>query len=197
VKVRRLARQSPKEKRRKAMKAKSRLQLPTATRLKRKRSRSHPVISQVSKSISLNVLELDRLTTVVFAIENDCQVCPVGAFKMTPDHQVRRNEAFKGLNGQDACDLSNYMHFRNVQDEQKRSDLDLPTAPFNPFFLEPLSADKPKGCWNLVQDDKKEKVILRSLMWPGFQFYHHKGSNRFGSFYNGDGLKCLELHFMI
>ena len=30
--------------------------------------------------------ELDRLTTTVFAIENDCQVCPVGAFKMTPEH---------------------------------------------------------------------------------------------------------------
>lgn len=60
--------------------------------------------------------ELDRLTSVVYAIENDCQMCPVGAFKMTPDHQVRRNEAFRGLQGSDALDLSNYMHFRNVQD---------------------------------------------------------------------------------
>lgn len=27
--------------------------------------------------------ELDRLATVVLAIENDCQICPVGAFKMS------------------------------------------------------------------------------------------------------------------
>jgi len=30
--------------------------------------------------------ELDRLTTVVLAIENDCQLCPIGAFRMTPEH---------------------------------------------------------------------------------------------------------------
>ena len=30
--------------------------------------------------------ELDRLTYVVFAIENDCSIAPVGSFKMTPTH---------------------------------------------------------------------------------------------------------------
>ena len=58
--------------------------------------------------------ELDRLTTVVAAIENDCQICPVGSFKMTPEHQVRRNEAFRGLEGTDGLRLDNYLHFRNV-----------------------------------------------------------------------------------
>ena len=38
--------------------------------------------------------ELDRLAFVVFAIENDCCIAPIGAFKMTPLHQVRRNEAY-------------------------------------------------------------------------------------------------------
>jgi radial spoke head protein 9 len=38
--------------------------------------------------------ELDRLAFVVFAIENDCSIAPIGAFKMTPLHQVRRNEAY-------------------------------------------------------------------------------------------------------
>jgi len=33
-----------------------------------------------------NQTEIDRLTSVVLAIENDCQICPKGAFKMTPDH---------------------------------------------------------------------------------------------------------------
>jgi len=55
-----------------------------------------------------DLTELDRLAFVVFAIENDCQICPVGAFKMTPTHQVRHNAAFKGLTSDAALYLSNY-----------------------------------------------------------------------------------------
>lgn len=33
-----------------------------------------------------DLTELDRLAYVVFAIENDCMLAPVGAFKMTPTH---------------------------------------------------------------------------------------------------------------
>jgi hypothetical protein len=73
----------------------------------------------------------------------------------------------------------------------------LPTAPFNPNFLESACEDQPRGCWNLIQDDRKETVIIRSLKWPGYQFYHKQGTDKFGSFYCGDGLKNLELHFII
>lgn len=65
--------------------------------------------------------ESDRLAYVVYAIENDCQIAPLGAFKMTSQHQVRRNEAFKGLCVTDSLNLNNYVHFRNVQDEQKKA----------------------------------------------------------------------------
>jgi len=133
----------------------------------------------------------------VFAIENDCQLCPIGAFKMTPEHQVRRNEAFRGLKGDDATNLKSYLHFRNVQCPQKKSDLDLPTAPFNQDFLDSAASDMPKGSWNLQLDGRHENVLVRSLMWPGFQFFHRQGSNKFGSIYIGDGLKNLELHFMV
>jgi radial spoke head protein 9 len=61
-----------------------------------------------------DLTELDRLTFVVYAIENDCSIAPVGAFKMTPTHQVRRNEAFRGLQGVEAGQLHSYLHFRNV-----------------------------------------------------------------------------------
>jgi len=80
--------------------------------------------------------EIDRLTFVVFAIENDCQICPVGSFKMTSEHQVTRNESFNGLKKQDAHVLDNYMHFRNVQTEDKKNALDDPAASFNTRFLE-------------------------------------------------------------
>jgi len=72
-------------------------------------------LTGISLSYLINIIiELDRLTYVVFAIENDCAIAPVGSFKMTPNHQVRRNESFKGLNKDEAGSLNSYMHFRNV-----------------------------------------------------------------------------------
>lgn len=32
------------------------------------------------------LIELDRLVYVVHAIENDCNIAPIGAFKLTPTH---------------------------------------------------------------------------------------------------------------
>jgi radial spoke head protein 9 len=65
-------------------------------------------------SFPVKLLELDRLAYVVFAIENDCVIAPVGAYKLTPTHQVKRNEAFIGLPKSDFLSLENYQHFRNV-----------------------------------------------------------------------------------
>jgi radial spoke head protein 9 len=67
-----------------------------------------------------DLVEIDRLSFVVHAIENDCQIAPVGAFKMTAEHQLRRNEAFQGLNDNQALSLNSYVHFRNVQNSQTK-----------------------------------------------------------------------------
>lgn len=94
-----------------------------------------------------DLTELDRLTFVVYAIENDCQICPVGSFKMTSEHQVRRNEAFCGLKKAESSDLDCYAHFRNVQNIEKKEALDSPSASFNPRFLESAKVDQPQGTW--------------------------------------------------
>jgi hypothetical protein len=49
---------------------------------------------------------------------------------MTPDHEMRRFEAFKGLSNEDALNLEKYQHFRNVQSETKKHLLDQSDAPF-------------------------------------------------------------------
>lgn len=67
---------------------------------------------------------------------------------------MRRNEAFRGLNREDGPRLENYLHFRNVQDEDKRAELDLPTAPFNERFLESAAQDQPRGSWNVQMDER-------------------------------------------
>lgn len=64
--------------------------------------------------------EIDRVRFVVSAIENDCQMAPVGAFKMTAHHQLRRNEAFRGLSEEQALSLHSYIHFRNAQSEESK-----------------------------------------------------------------------------
>ena len=110
---------------------------------------------------------------------------------------MRRNEAFRGLDEAEGTRLENYLHFRNVQDEQKRADLDLPTAPFNERFLESAAEDQPRGSWTLQKDERQESVMVRSLSWPGYNFFHKLNSNRFGAVYIGDGLKNLEIHFIV
>lgn len=140
--------------------------------------------------------EIDRLNYVVHAIENDCQIAPIGAFKMTSEHQVRRNEAFKGLDAGAALQLSSYQHFRNVQTAEKKKALDAAGIAFTHDFLESIADDKPHRCWNFQQNLNGKTVLGRSLLWPGYNFYTNVNSNKFGSIYIGEGLKNLELQFM-
>ena len=145
---------------------------------------------------SKDLIELDRVNYIVHAIENDCQIAPVGAYKMTSEHQVRRNEAFKGLSSDNSLALSSYQHFRNVQTKEKKELLDQPGIAFDSNFLESIDADKPSKCWSFQHDMQVKTVLGRSLLWPGFNFYHALGTKKFGSIYIGDGMKNLELQFM-
>lgn len=140
--------------------------------------------------------EIDRVNYVVNAIETDCHIAPFGAFKMTSQHQVRRNEAFKGLAPEQSLSIGSYLHFRNVLDADKKKKLDQPSAPFDASFLDGITGDKPNGCWNFQHDLGKQTVLGRNLLWPGFNFYHIHNQNKYGCVYIGDGLKNLELQFM-
>jgi radial spoke head protein 9 len=52
-----------------------------------------------------NFTELDRLAYVVRSIENDCSVLPVGAVKLTPTHELRYNDSFRGLSIENAFSI--------------------------------------------------------------------------------------------
>lgn len=47
-----------------------------------------------------DLTELDRLLYHVQAIDFDCGLVPQGAVKLTPAHEVERNESFKGLSSE-------------------------------------------------------------------------------------------------
>jgi len=87
------------------------------------------------------LLEIHRVAFCVNAIENDCQICPTGAFKLTAEHQLRRNESFCGLNKSEADKIDCYQHFRNVQQEDKKAFLGKNDAPFSKDILDPICND--------------------------------------------------------
>lgn len=49
-----------------------------------------------------NFTELDRLSIVVYTIEDECQVVPLGAYKLAPTHELIRNPIFRGLKIEEA-----------------------------------------------------------------------------------------------
>ena len=64
---------------------------------------------------------MDRLAYIIRSIETECQLIPIGAYKLTPNHELRLNEAFVGLTLNEAADINNYQHFRNPISEDKKA----------------------------------------------------------------------------
>jgi radial spoke head protein 9 len=144
-----------------------------------------------------SVTELDRLAYVVSAVEKECQVVPIGALKMTPIHEVRRNEGFKGLRGASAWSLENYVHFRSVLCKKKRDLIDRDEGIFNNQFLDTLAQDSLKGAWSIQKDTSESVAIIRNKLWPGYYAYHRTNSPIYGSLYIGSGLRNNDLPFML
>lgn len=68
---------------------------------------------------------------------------------------------------------------------------------FSKDFLDNIEKDSPRGCWSTQIDAKGTTVTLRSLLWPGYYSFHRLESAIFGSVYLGDGVKNIDLPFMI
>jgi radial spoke head protein 9 len=98
------------------------------------------------------VTELDRLSYLVNAVDQDCFLIPQGSFKMTPIKEIRKNEAFKGLKKDQAFKLESYLHFRKPTGKDKKDLNDRDDAIYNNAFLDDLSLDLPTGTWNLLKD---------------------------------------------
>lgn len=101
---------------------------------------------------SKGVSELDRLSHLVNSVDSDCAIAPKGSFKMIPLKEVRRNEVFKGLKKDQAFDLSNYYHFRKVQNRDKKEQIEREDGVYNSSFLDEVSTDMPNGSWNVLRD---------------------------------------------
>lgn len=61
------------------------------------------------------------MSIVVSIIDNECQVVPIGAYKMIPTHELVANPDFRGLKIQNSKTLDNYLHLRPPQLEEQRT----------------------------------------------------------------------------
>lgn len=66
-----------------------------------------------------NYTEEDRLAYTVYAIEQECQLAPVGAFRMITCHELRYNEQFKGVKASQFS-LNSFRFFRYPHQVESR-----------------------------------------------------------------------------
>ena len=80
-----------------------------------------------------------------------------------------------GLEPHEISNLDSYLHFRPGFKPDSKLLVDRGEQYSNQIdVFEPVSRDLPVGVWS-IQKDVKGIAILRSLLWPGFMFYHQPG----------------------
>ena len=151
--------------------------------------------NRVKKKTSIT--ELERLSFVVRAIENECAIVPVGAVKIMPNHQLRYNVNFRGCSLANALKIENWMHYRPPQSDEKKKSIEDEKAIYEEKILDALEQDRPKGVWNINSTIDESAVIVRNLYWPGAIGFHKIDSTEFGYCYFGDGIKNHDLPFLI
>ena len=143
-----------------------------------------------------NMTETDRLSYVVRAIDRDCSVVPVGGFKMMPINELRRNDLFEGLNSEDLNKKEKYVHFRPVENQEKKDKIAMGKAVLDFEFLDSIIDDPIKDSWSIHVDSTKTTSSLRSMVWPGYFAYCKANCDQFGGVYFGYGIKNVDIPFM-
>ena len=143
-----------------------------------------------------NMTETDRLSFVVRAIDRDCSVVPIGGFKMLPINELRRNDLFEGLNSEDLDKKEKYVHFRPVENQEKKDKIAMGKAVFDFEFLDSIIDDPIKDSWSIHVDSTKTVSTLRSLVWPGYFAFCKANTDQFGGVYMGYGIKNIDIPFM-
>ena len=144
-----------------------------------------------------NFTEKLKLSYLVRQIDYDTSIIPEGAWKLTPDHELRPNKTFKGLKKEDLKDKRKFLHFRPITDQKKKEYVETDEAIFKDDILESIADDKFKGCWSIQLDPTKTICNVRNLLWPGYYAVHKSNSGVYCSAYFGNGFKNSELPFMI
>ena len=144
-----------------------------------------------------HLTELDRLAATVREVDRSCCAVPRGAMKFTPLNQVKFNEAFRGQSRDDAFQLSGWVHFRPVENKKQKDLIARQEAIFASDFLDDVSDDKPNFSWSIIKDTTGAVSTLRSQLWPGYYSFQRCNTPIYGSVYIGDGIRNIDLPFML
>ncbi|XP_072218703.1 radial spoke head protein 9 homolog [Leuresthes tenuis] len=145
----------------------------------------------------IKVSEEKRLAVTVHHIDEEVTVVPRGAFIKNPHGLVQINRSFGGLSDSEARKLDNFMHFSEPKNEKRKSIHEMGECSPAIDFLDVLSDDIPKGSWSLQFECTSKVCVLRSLLWLGLTFYHMPMTPQHGYIYIGDGMKNVNLPFML
>ena len=139
--------------------------------------------------------ERDLLAFVVHEIHNATALVPKGAFVADPSHRVAYNPQFSGLSVAEAADVSSYFHLRKPADLSKARTSEGLIRPSELF--DSITSTHAAGAWTTVVSECEDWVSIRSLLYPGYAFYHQVGTKTFGGIYNGDGAANQDIAFML
>jgi radial spoke head protein 9 len=64
-------------------------------------------------------------------------------------------------------------------------------------FLDNAADCECKEEWTVGRDITQSTAILRNRHWPGFFAFHRNNTPVFGAFYLGNGIKNVDLEFML
>ena len=143
------------------------------------------------------VTEEERLAVTVRDIDYNASIIPRGAYIAEATHDVIRNRYFEGLNVSNASILNNYYHFRPANEGHARHLLKQNGLLASTDFLDNIASDLPLGgSWAITFNEAKTAVSVRSLVYPGYFFWHVLNTNKFGGAYFGSGLKENDIVFM-
>jgi radial spoke head protein 9 len=141
--------------------------------------------------------EIHRLTWTIGNIDRDTAIVPRGAFIVAPSHEVIKNKGYEGLDFEAAGKLESFFHFRKAELLETQSALEKQGLVRGTDFLDPVSSDSPAGCWSLQYNASKTSTTMRSLIWPGYFFFHAIETSCYGGAYIGYGQKNCDIAFMM
>uniref|UniRef100_A0A7S1PIM0 Radial spoke head protein 9 homolog n=1 Tax=Percolomonas cosmopolitus TaxID=63605 RepID=A0A7S1PIM0_9EUKA len=144
-----------------------------------------------------SIKEEVRLSYFLEAMLFDTSVVPRGAFVKNIQGAIVQNPLFEGLNQTEAAKLKNYVHLREAVRLPHKSDLEKDQLSPAFDFADTLDEDVPTRSWTVQYDQTYGSIVGKSLLWPGYVFYHIPESNTFGSYYVGNGCKNYDLCFML
>ncbi|KAJ3409980.1 hypothetical protein CcCBS67573_g00358 [Chytriomyces confervae] len=150
------------------------------------------------KAKGQSVNEEKRLSGVIQLMNYEVQIVPRGAYYRDGSLTLQLNPMFKGLQQSELGELTNYCHFREGFNINKKTVLERATN-FDETIdiFDSVSGDEPRGVWTIQAERAGSVALLRSLLWPGYVFFHTPAPAKWGGMYYGWGLKNQNIGFML